>query len=178
MLDSLHRPPASALGRDAIRFSDQPSLGGLAFVVELTPNKAGGGAGRAVWLDGHPRIGWDFEGSARFTLSAAAYRRVAGAVDLALARYRSPQFDDETDRFVCMDGPEALTERVRDGRVVTLAGFCPVSESEPHPNEVIAAIMLSFACPYAMAHDPSDRLLRRQCRSWRSRARALLPAHG
>jgi hypothetical protein len=177
VLDSLHRPPAAALGRDAIRFSEQPSLGGLAFVVELTPDKAGGGAGRAAWLDGHPRIGWDFEGSARFTLTPAAYRRVVDALDRALARYRSPETHDES-LFVCTDGPEALTERVREGRVVTLAGFCPVSESEPNPNEDIAAILLGFACPDAVADEPTDSLLRRQCRSWRSRARQLLRTDG
>jgi hypothetical protein len=178
VLDSAGRPPATALGRDAVRFSMQPSLGGRAIVVEVVSRGDGGATGRLYWFDGHPRLGWTPEGSARFSLSLRNYRRLATVVDRLIGTYRDErreegEGDDDGDKaiVVCTDGPEQVTERVREGRVATLSGFCPSTGPEPHPNASVAAVMLSLACPYVLADEPGDRLLRNNCRRWRAVAR-------
>lgn len=168
MLNSGKRPPAAALGADVIRFSTQPSLGGRGIIVELALSDRGRARGRILWFDGHPHSGWDPEGSAQFSLSAKDYRRLASTVDRLLATYRERNV--ETD-FICTDGEEYVTERVRSGSVVTLAGSCPYTMTELHPNARIGAAMLSLACRYILADDPDDHRLRASCRRWRVRAR-------
>jgi hypothetical protein len=156
----------------------QPSLGGRAIIVEIVGSAHGRGAGRLYWFDGHPRVGWTQEGTERFSLSPPSYRRLATLVDRLIGTY-SGQEGEVGDRdedggkatVVCMDGPEQVTERVRDGRVATLSGFCPSTGPERHPNASIAAVMLSLACPYLLADEPGDRLLRNNCRRWRGIAR-------
>lgn len=167
VLAILRRPEAQALGRDAIRFSTQPSLGGRAIVVEAVGRTDGSADVRIFWAYGHPYSGWDAEGSERVRLPAAAYRRLTASVDASLSSARS--IDVDTDNtIVCTDGPEFLTERVRGGEVETLAGFCPIDEHNLHPNEHIAAAMLSLACPYVAGEFPSDNEIQRSCRRWRS----------
>lgn len=165
MLTSAGLPPAGALGPDAIRFSTQPSLGGRAVVVELVRSAGGRGRTRIIWGDGHPYQGWKIAGSVRRSLSAGEYRRIAGIVDSALASYR-PDPTTESEIIICTDGPEYLTERVRRGRVVTLSGSCPLSKDEPHPNDRIAAVLLSLACGPVIHQDPEDLDLRRDCGRW------------
>lgn len=169
VLNSGERPPAIALGPDAIRFSTEPSLGGRGIIVELAPGDRGGARGRVLWFDGHPYSGWERQGSAVFSLSASEYRRLASTVDRSLAAYR----ERNTDRdYICTDGEDYVTERVRSGSVVTLTGSCPYTAKKLHPNGYIGAAMLSLACPYVLAGDPDDLRLRRNCRRWRWIARA------
>lgn len=168
MLNSGKRPPAAALGPDAIRFSTQPSLGGRGIIVELARGDGARARGRVLWFDGHPYSGWEPEGSAEFSLSAKDYRRLASTVDRFIATYRERNVDTD---FICTDGEEYVTERVRGASVVTLAGSCPYTMTELHPNGHIGAAMLSLACPYILADDPDDHRLRGNCRKWRVRAR-------
>lgn len=135
----------------------QPSLGGRAFVVEAVRNRSGSAADVRIFeLNGHLYYGWDEEDRTVSHLSADAYRRLAAIVDhyLAVAETPPPPPKEDEEGLVCMDGPENLTERVREGRVVTLSGFCPPNEHELHPNEHIAASMLSLACPSALEGGP------------------------
>jgi hypothetical protein len=168
VLDSAKRPPAAALGKDAIRFSMQQSLGGRGVVVELVGGGDRPAAVRLFWFDGHPRLGWTRKGAAEFSLTRVRHARLSRLVDGLLTSYRSHGGEDV---IVCMDGPEQVTERVRAGKVVTLSGFCPATEKERHPNEGIAAAMLSLACPYMLHAGPRDRNLRRDCRRWGAYAR-------
>jgi hypothetical protein len=102
---------------------------------------------RLFSLAGHWRTRWDLQGTQRFTLSAADYRRLAAQVDAALAAYRSPVRDPHNGEFiVCTDGPGSLAERVRDGRVVTLTGQCPPTTNALHPNRRIAVLLDALLC--------------------------------
>lgn len=164
VLNSASRPVAQQLGTDAIRFSTQPSLGGRAFIVEAV--KGDGEAHvRAFWLIGHPYEGWMREGSTSFDLPTASYDRLAWVVDRFLAA-NLPSRTAGSVMLVCLDGPEDLTERVRDGTIVTLAGSCPLNEHELHPNTHIKATMMSLICPAAIRSVPKDVQLRRDCRRW------------
>ncbi|HEY1605454.1 MAG TPA: hypothetical protein VGF77_07620 [Allosphingosinicella sp.] len=165
VLNSANRPIARQLGTDAIRFSTQPSLGGRAFIVEAVKSEDGGAHVQAFWLEGHPYEGWNWEGSTALILSTAAYDRLAALVDRLLGTELSPR-TPESERLICMDGPEALTERVRDGKVITLSGSCPLNEHELHPNAHIEAAMLSLICAAVMRSAPKDTLLRRNCKRW------------
>ncbi len=68
--------------------------------------------------------------------------------------------------MVCTDGPQHLTERVRNGDILTLTGFCPYSQTERHPNERIAALLLGLTCRYVLRREPDDNLFRRNCAHW------------
>ena len=166
VLNSARRPPAGKLGSDAIRFSMQPSLGGQAFIVEVVENRSGARV-TIFRLSGHPYAGWEEEGEATSNLSPSGYRRLAAVVDHWLAVAASPPQAKEGEVYVCMDGPENLTERVRNGRVVTLSGFCPPNDHELHPNEHIAAALLSLACPSALGGEDAEARLKRNCIRWR-----------
>jgi hypothetical protein len=170
VLNVAGRPNAARLGSDAIRFSTQPSLGGRAFIVEAVNAAGANGRVHIVWLDGHPRTGWTREGSTQFTLAPAAYRRLTLVVDHFLAAYRLPTRAEDGEAIVCTDGPEALTERVRSGKVVTLAGSCPPDEYEAHPNRHVEAAMMGLACPSVMRSAPNETQLRRSCKRWRKMA--------
>jgi hypothetical protein len=125
---------------------------------------------RVSWFDGHPRLGWTQEGLAESSLSPRTYAALSAFVDRRLDSYQSPDAQGEEEIVVCTDGPGQATERVRNGRVVTLTGFCPGFGPERHPNAAIAAAMLSVACPYMIADEPDDLALRRSCRGWRATA--------
>jgi hypothetical protein len=147
--------------------------------VEAVKADGGSAAVRVFWLSGHPYGGWRKEGSAAFDLSAGAYRRLTTLVDHYLLTYRLPTREENGETMVCTDGPEALTERVRDGKVTTLSGSCPRDEHEAHPNIHIQAAMLSLACPAITRSVPKDRRQRQACARWQkiaARDRRLIRA--
>ncbi len=126
ILDAAHRPPARDLGRDAIRFSTRPQLGGWATVVEIGPGGDGRVEGRVFLFYGHWRTSWRPQEMRRFTLSASDFRRLAGEVDTALTRWQASAPtaypDGTTAIIVCTDGPGYLTERGACGRRSHLGG--------------------------------------------------------
>jgi hypothetical protein len=139
VLDAVRRPAARKLGRDAIRFSTSPALGGRAAVVEIVPKDHGSARLRAFALSGHPGLGWTEESRASVAVDAGEYRRIAAAVDAAFAEYGPLESNTEDEVFiVCTDGPGYATERVRDGRVLSLAGSCPRNVGVEHANVRIA----------------------------------------
>lgn len=147
ILNAAERPPASALGSEVIRFSSRPELGGRAAVIEIVGSANGRAAVRLYILSGHPRTGWELMGAERFMLPAQEYRRLAADVDAAIARYREPVPNPENgEMIICMDGPGFLTERIRDGRQVTMVGQCPPEIEAEHPNREIAGFMVGTLC--------------------------------
>lgn len=154
ILDAAGRPSARDLGAEVIRFSTRPELGDRGLVVEVVGAAMGGGQVRVITFRGHPRTSWRLERSRRFTLPAASYRELADAVDAAIANRVLPpaEREDQETRIVCMDGPGYLTERVRNGVVHSLTGFCPPTQHNPHPNEVIATLIRDMLC---RRHDPA-----------------------
>jgi hypothetical protein len=150
ILEAAQRPLVLALGADVVRFSTRPQLGGDAAVIEIVGNRHGGAVVRIFTFVGHWRTSWEPVAIRSFQLSSAEYRRLANRVDDALARYRPSvevQNEDGTrEAIVCTDGPGYLTERVRDGRVTTLVGFCPPVGDEEHSNRRIADVMMAMIC--------------------------------
>jgi hypothetical protein len=168
-LTAAGRPPAGALGSDAIRFWTQPALGGTATIVEIVRDSAGRGRARILWAWGHAAFGWRIEGTATRRLSASDYRRLTAYVDGML---ESDEHIRSTGDWIvaCTDGLQPLTERVREGRVETLGGQC-LGDDEPHPNRRIGAVMLSLACRPMRHAEPEDPRLQKTCSQWRSSAR-------
>lgn len=143
VLDGANRPPAGALGADAIRFSTQPSLSGEAAIIEVVRLSDGRGEGAVFVLSGHWRDGYRIESTRRFALSRREYARLAGRIDVELAGYRPrPPFDPDSPReqIVCTDGPGYATERVRDGAIQSLTGSCPLELDGLHANRRIARL--------------------------------------
>lgn len=153
ILDAAGRPPAPGLGAEVIRFSSRPSLGGRGLIVEIVGDADGGGNVRLFTLTGHPRESWRLESSRGFVLAPDSYRKLALDVDAAIANRVLPPAEtgDRETRIVCMDGPGYLTEQVRRGTVLSLTGFCPPNQRDPHPNEVIATLIRNMLC---RRHDP------------------------
>lgn len=148
ILDTARRPAARGLGAEVIRFSRQPSLGGRALIVEIIGGADGAGQVRVFTLWGHPRDAWRLETSRHFALPPERYRQLIVAVDAAIDRrvLPPPDREDQETRIVCMDGPGYLTERVRNGVPLSLTGFCPPNQTDPHPNEVIATLIRDMLC--------------------------------
>ena len=171
VLSAVPRPALQQLGRDAIRFSTMPSLGGTAAIVEVADSDRARLQARFYELDGQFLIGWTVEGSQIFSLSRREYLSLAADVDAALAGYRDPVPDpDNGETIVCTDGPGFLTERIIEGRVTTLAGDCPPTEQTAHPNTRIVALFVALVCRHlgheaASALRPYDRQLRWRCPS-------------
>jgi hypothetical protein len=154
ILDAAQRPSVRGLGADVIRFSLGPSLGGHGLIVEIVGDGTVGAEVRVFTLWGHPRDSWRVETSRRFALSPGRFRQLAASVDAAITHrvLPPPEREDQQTRIVCMDGPGYLTERVRDGTVSSLTGFCPPNQRDPHPNEVIATLIRNMLC---RRHDPA-----------------------
>jgi len=172
VLDAADRPELQRLGRNAIRFSTMPSLGGTAAIVEIVDDGRARLVGRVYVLVGHPYLGWDVADDQMFSLSRREYAQLVAGVDWAFAEY--PRLVAHLDRsetaemIVCTDGPGFLTERVVQGRVATLAGDCPLTEESEHPNRRVVALLTDLVCrrlgqEAASALQPYDVQLRRRC---------------
>jgi hypothetical protein len=131
-----------------IRFSRSPSLGGRGLIVEVVGDAAGGAEVRVIALWGHPSDSWRVERSRRFVLPPERFRQLASAVDAAIENrvLPPPEREGQETRIVCMDGPGYLTERVRNGAALSLTGFCPPNQTDPHPNEVVATLIRDMLC--------------------------------
>jgi len=130
--DAVNAPPLARIDRDAFRFSQQPALGGRAYVMTFS-GQADGPWAEIVWLDGHPRTGWRRTRRERIELTGSEYQDLATFVDEHLARGEPQLTDDEGEGVVCTDGPGYTTERLMDGVQTWMHGFC----GEGHPNQTI-----------------------------------------
>lgn len=147
ILDAVRRPPAGNLGQDVIRFSRRPELGGRGAVVEIIRRDRGRADVRLWVLSGHPRTRWELADTAHFMLSANEYGQLKSGIDAAISRYRMPEVNpDNGERIICLDGPGFLTERVKAGRIASLAGQCPPAIDEEHPNRNIADLVDAMLC--------------------------------
>ena len=171
VLDAADRPQLQQLGRDAIRFSTMPALGGTAAIVEIVDDGGTRLVGRVYALVGHPYLGWDIADDQMFSLSRREYAQLAASVDTAFADYpRLVGEMGEGEMFVCTDGPGFVTERVVRGRVATLAGDCRITEQNEHPNTRIVALFVELVCRH-LGHEAASALrpynvhLRRRCPS-------------
>ena len=64
-----------------------------------------------------------------------------------MARVPPIDLDEPEALVVCTDGPGFLTERVRDGQVTSMTGFCSSRRGEEHPNRAVEAAVLDIICP-------------------------------
>lgn len=144
ILDAAQRPSLMALEPDAIRFSTQPALGGEAIVIELSPSSGRSADVSVFLLYGHLGVGWEIRAARHFTLSAGDYQVLSAMIDRDLAG--SPYVEESDVIVLCTDGPGYLTERVRDGRELSLTGFCASGQDEIHPNRKIARRLRDVLC--------------------------------
>jgi hypothetical protein len=150
VLAAIHAKPLSQVGDDAIRFSNEPALGGPAWVVEWHRDSQGFGEGTVTFLYWHRSEDPSVTGVLQLGLSREAYAELSAKIDELLRRpervekYRPRLF------FVCTDGPGYLTERRTGGVTTWLTGFCG-----DHPNNAISKLIStsvwSNLCPYAPA---------------------------
>lgn len=133
--------PLKDLGDDVIRFSQEPALGGPAWVAEVHRDGSKFAVGEITFFAGHPSSSWVKIGWFRYGLSAADYDVLSGKVDQQLTR-TVPEFPQQLPNgsiFVgCTDGPGYLTERRKSGQSTWLSGFCG-----DHPNKMIADLMFA-----------------------------------
>jgi|GEM_PF-7003938 len=124
LLDDAGAPRARNLGTDAVRFSSQPALGGVGYVILLNAN----GRAEISWFYGHPRSGWRRTRRVRFQVSEDEYQSVVREVDRlvtdGIASEQQRSADTGEVIIACSDGPGYLTERVNNGHVFWLRPQC------------------------------------------------------
>jgi hypothetical protein len=124
LLDDAGAPRARSLGTDAVRFSSQPALGGIGYIILLNAN----GRAEVSWFYGHPSLGWRRTRRARFEVSEGEYQSVVREVDRlvsdGIADEHPRGIDAEEAIIACSDGPGYLTERVNNGHVYWLRPQC------------------------------------------------------
>lgn len=122
-LDDAGAPRARSLGTDALRFSSQPALGGIGYIILLNAN----GRAEVAWFYGHPSLGWRRTRRVRFEVSEGEYQGVVREVDRIVTEGIAEQprgADAEEAIIACTDGPGYLTERVNNGHVYWLRPQC------------------------------------------------------
>lgn len=140
ILVTARAPTIGALGNDALRFSSQPALGGVGYIITVRGN----GRVNVAWYYGHPALGWRRTRQASFRIPEAEYERVVGRVDELLAEgaselRRTVEGTEEEAIVVCSDGPGYRTERIRGGEATWYRPWCSGA------NDEIARYLTSWA---------------------------------
>lgn len=114
-------PAMSDFDGDALRFSSEPALGGIGYVIELRA------AGRVdvSWYKGHRRSGWSRTRHMWFQADPGQVLAVASTVDEMMAKGVAELKNRGDAVQVCLDGPGFLTERRKAGQLSWLRPFCP-----------------------------------------------------
>lgn len=133
ILDAARAPPITTFGEDVLRFSSQPALGGVGYVIVLRSN----GHVRVSWFYGHGARGWRRTRWVAFRVAEREYQNLMQEIDPLLdAAAPDLREMDEMDLIgVCADGAGYLTERVRNGEANWYRPDCG------RVNEEIAAIL-------------------------------------
>ncbi|TCU59635.1 hypothetical protein EDF58_102319 [Novosphingobium sp. PhB57] len=126
--------PLRKIADDVIRFSSTPALGAPGYIIELHGKTRDQGPQVLARFFRHGIDRWDPDGEMRFALSEDAYDDLAGTIDELLAQ-GTPESRGQV-RWICMDGPGFVTERLTKGRAHWLSGFCG-----DNPNNAIAALL-------------------------------------
>lgn len=138
LLDDAGAPRASVLGADAVRFSSQPALGGIGYIILLNAN----GRAQISWFYGHPLSGWRRTRRESFRVSEDEYQGVVREIDRLVAEGIADEQQRRADTgeviIACSDGPGYLTERVNNGHVYWLRPQCS------GVNREIAAYLISW----------------------------------
>jgi hypothetical protein len=116
----------SKLEGDALRFSSEPALGGLAYIIQLRAS----GRVDVSWFAGHRRSGWKRTRAIRFDVGAEQFLAVAAVVDEIMSKGADAIKARGDDVQVCLDGPGFLTERRRAGQLSWLKPFCPGANAQ------------------------------------------------
>lgn len=78
-------------------------------------------------------------------------------------RQNVPRALVEDEVWLCADGPGLLTERVREGSVVSLSGFCGGDVDREHANLLIEAAVQDMLCRQRDSASRPQNWGRRHC---------------
>ena len=140
VLSATNAPALEVLGKDAIRFSSTPALGGKGIIIELHRRDADWAEGTMTLLYGHPSEKWETTATIAIVMKASEFDEFTRKVDAEMSKGEPPTEDAEGMIVVCTDGPGYVTERLAGGRSKWLSGSCG-----DHPNDRIAAMMAPLA---------------------------------
>jgi hypothetical protein len=150
----LRLPALGELGGESIRVTMTPSWGGRGELYQVTRDPQGRANLLAVWVYGHPYVGWEEIGREEVVLTEREYRRLAARVDQALARP-----DPEVD-MICLDGPVWRTERHRDRQTA----YFTAAGCGGQGSDIAFSQVATFACRQ-VGRDASLAPVRSSCRS-------------
>lgn len=134
--DAIRAAPISQLGPDAFRYVEQPALGSRGYII-LVQRRRRDAVIDVSWMYGHPRLGWNRTRHQRLTISLEYYDGMSSWIDEEFDRAERAYAQRTDARYICTDGPGASTERVKNGEVRWMTGFC----GDRHPNELIGSRM-------------------------------------
>lgn len=126
--------PISQMGPDAFRYVEQPALGSRGYVISVQRRRRDA-VMDVSWMYGHPRLGWTRTRHERLSISLDYYDGLSSWIDEEFDRAARAYARRTGAIYVCTDGPGASTERMRNGEVRWMTGFC----GDRHPNELIGA---------------------------------------
>lgn len=125
-LTAIRARPLAKLGKDALRFSNVPSLGGSVVIIELSRSGKSEALGRVFFLHGHPADRWRQIGQMRIFMAAADFDTLALEADSLIERGKvamaEPLPSDTID--VCVDGSAHLLERYASGKTSWIRDRC------------------------------------------------------
>ena len=151
----LRLPELAQLGGESLRVTMTPSLGGRAQLYQVAIDDQGRASLLAIWLVGHPYLGWRELAREEAVLTAREYRRLAAGVDAVLA-----QPDPPLDDIICIDGPMVRVERHRGGATELI----DTSSCMSPRSDAAFGLVAAFACQQ-VGRNASEALVRSLCAS-------------
>lgn len=140
VLAATNAPALEALGRDVVRFSSSPALGGKGMIIELHRRDADWAEGTLTLLYGHPSEKWEIKATISLAISASEFDRLTRKIDAEMSKGEQQTEGADGTIVVCTDGPGYVTERLAGGHSQWLSDSCG-----DHPNDRIAAMMAPLA---------------------------------
>lgn len=138
VLSATNAPALEALGKDVLRFSSTPALGGNGIIIELHRRDADWAEGTMTLLYGHPADKWVTTATIALIMKASEFDELTRKVDAEMSKGERQTEDVEGEIVVCTDGPGYVTEKLAGGHSKWLSGC-------DHPNDRIAALMAPLA---------------------------------
>ena len=140
VLEATNAPALDKIGKDVVRFSSTPALGGRGVIIEIHRRDAEWATGTVTLLIGHPSDRWVTTATLVIEMKTPQFEALAGQIDAQLRRKEPPLENAKGEIVVCTDGPGYVTERLSRGDSQWLSGFCG-----DHPNNRIAELMTPIA---------------------------------
>ena len=140
VLSATNAPALEVLGKDVVRFSSSPALGGKGIIIELHRRDADWAEGTMTLLYGHPSEKWEIKATISLAISASEFDKLTRKIDAEMSKGEQQAEGADGTIVVCTDGPGYVTERLAGDHSQWLSGSCG-----DHPNDRIAAMMAPLA---------------------------------